>query len=120
LRSRWGNIIDPDGDQIAPAQLAVDGEIEQRQLSHLALDLEPGSYGPDMLLPQGRSGSDQFALIPGNPLRGGRSRDFVLAHDRNPPLPTMDDNARSAHMSAIAVALEVRADIARSGRKRRS
>jgi hypothetical protein len=32
----------------------------------------------------------------------------------------MDNHARSAHMSAIAVAFRVRADIAGSGRKRRS
>jgi hypothetical protein len=42
----------------APSQLAIDGEIEQRQVSNLPVDLKPGSYGPDMLLPQGRSGSD--------------------------------------------------------------
>ena len=52
-------------DQIAPPQLAVDGEIEQRQLSHLPLDLEPGSYGPDMLLPQGGLGPINLPLFQG-------------------------------------------------------
>src|SRR6516165_12658188 len=88
-----GDVIDPDGDQVTSSQLAVDGEIEQRQLSHLPLDLKPGSYGPDMPLPQGCSGSDQFAFIPGDPLRGGGSWDFVLVHGRTPPLLTVDDHA---------------------------
>ena len=39
------SVMDADGDQVAAPQLAVDGEIEQSQLSHLPLDLEPGPYG---------------------------------------------------------------------------
>src|ERR1700726_4893014 len=68
-----GNVIDPDGDEVATPQLAVDGEVEQRQIAHLPLELEPGSYGPDMFLPQRWSGSNQFSLVPWDPL-GGRAR----------------------------------------------
>jgi hypothetical protein len=56
--------------------------------------------------------SDQFALVPGNPLRGGCSRDFVLVHGLTPPLLTEDDHAPSARMSAFAVAIGGLADIA--------
>jgi hypothetical protein len=101
------NVIDPDGNEVATPKLAVDGEIEQRQLSHLSLKLEPGSYGPDMLLPQGRSGSNQPVFVPGVPLRAGRSWNFVLLHGRIPPLLTVNDHARLACMSVFAVAIGV-------------
>jgi hypothetical protein len=44
-------MVDPDGNKIAAAQLAIDGEIEQRQIARQSVDLESGSNCPDMLLP---------------------------------------------------------------------
>jgi len=35
----WGNIIDTDGDKIAAAQLAIDGKIEQCQITGPLFDL---------------------------------------------------------------------------------
>jgi len=37
------NIIDPDGDNVAASQLAVDRQIEQRQIANAPLQLQPGA-----------------------------------------------------------------------------
>ena len=42
------NIIDADGDDVTATQLAVDRQVEQRQIALLALDLELGSDRPDV------------------------------------------------------------------------
>src|ERR1700726_1825272 len=43
------DVVDLESHDIAPAQLAVDGEIEHRQVSGASLDLQLGSDGPNML-----------------------------------------------------------------------
>jgi hypothetical protein len=58
------NVIDLEGDNIATPKLAVDRDIEQRQVARLLLYLKPGPNCPDVFLPQGRLGSDQLAFIP--------------------------------------------------------
>jgi hypothetical protein len=40
----WGNIFDLESDNIATAQLAVDGQIEHRQIASLPCTLKPGAY----------------------------------------------------------------------------
>jgi hypothetical protein len=47
--SMWGNIFDLESDDIAAAQLAVDGQIEHRQIAHLPCTLKPSAYQPDVL-----------------------------------------------------------------------
>jgi hypothetical protein len=44
-----GNILDPEGDNIATAQFTIDGKIEHGQVSRLCSDLELRPDGPDML-----------------------------------------------------------------------
>jgi len=51
-RIRRGYVIDTKRDQIAPAQRAVDGEIEERQVPHTPLQLQSATYGPDVADPQ--------------------------------------------------------------------
>jgi hypothetical protein len=46
------HIIDLESNEIAAAQLAVDGEIEERQVPHAPLQLQSGTDGPDMANPQ--------------------------------------------------------------------
>jgi hypothetical protein len=42
--SVWGNIFDLKSDDIATAQLAVDGQIEHRQIARLPCTLKPSAY----------------------------------------------------------------------------
>ena len=59
-----GNVLHLEGDDIASAQFAVDGEIEHRQIAGPSFDLQLGSDRPNMLGPEGRLRSDQLALVP--------------------------------------------------------
>jgi hypothetical protein len=63
--STRGDVIDLDANDIAAAQLAVDGQIEERQVSPTSFDLKSRSDRPDVFWLQGRFGADQFAFIPG-------------------------------------------------------
>jgi hypothetical protein len=58
------DVIDFKRYDVAPAQLAVDGDIEQRQIAHPAVDLEPGSNGPDVLRAEWRLRAHDLSLIP--------------------------------------------------------
>jgi hypothetical protein len=60
------NVGDPQGDQVAAAQLAVDAEVEQRQIADAAGQLQCIADGPDMFQPQRRFGADQLAPVPGH------------------------------------------------------
>jgi hypothetical protein len=46
--SVWSNVLDLEGDNIAAAQLAVDGEVEQRQVALAVCDLKYGTNRPDV------------------------------------------------------------------------
>jgi uncharacterized protein YbjT (DUF2867 family) len=59
------NIIDADGDQIATAQLAVDRQVEQRQVALPVLDLQLGPDRPNVARSQRRFGADYLAFVPG-------------------------------------------------------
>src|SRR4249920_2683766 len=43
------HIVDTKPDQIAPAQLAVDGELEQREFPDSMIQLQSNPDGPDLL-----------------------------------------------------------------------
>jgi hypothetical protein len=58
------HVLDLEGDNIAAAQLAVDGEIEPRQVGFAISDLELGADRPVMLWPKRRLGSHQLTLVP--------------------------------------------------------
>src|SRR5262245_13038162 len=63
------HVIDPDRDEIATSQLAVDRQVEQRQVARAALQLQLGPDGPYVSWPQRRLWAREFALIPGRPTR---------------------------------------------------
>ena len=63
--------------QIAGAQLAVDAEIEQRQLPRAVLQLQSHADHPDLLELEGCLLSDELALIPGLVM----CRNIDLFHD---------------------------------------
>jgi hypothetical protein len=43
------NVFDPEADDITASKLAVDGEIEHRQVSNVTFDVELGPYRPDII-----------------------------------------------------------------------
>ena len=65
------NVLDLQAHHIATAELAVDGEIEQSKVAHLALHLQPGANGPDVLGLQGRFRANELAFVPRS-ASGGR------------------------------------------------
>jgi hypothetical protein len=58
-------ILDSEHDYVAAAQLAVDGHIEQREVSRPTLDLQSHSYRPNELPTKWRFRTDQLAFVPG-------------------------------------------------------
>jgi hypothetical protein len=58
-----GDIIDPKTDEIATAQLAVDGEVKQREIALAVLNLRSDANGPDLFRPQGTLLADETAFV---------------------------------------------------------
>ena len=58
------HIVDAKPDQIAAAQLAVDGKVEQRKFPGSMIQLQPNPDGPDLLQLQRGLLAKQLALIP--------------------------------------------------------
>lgn len=54
------DIFDPQGDDVATTQLAVDGKVEKGKVAGPSFDQEPGSDRPELVWPQRRFGSDQL------------------------------------------------------------
>ena len=65
------DVLDFEAHDIAAAKLAVDGEIEQSKVAHLALHLQSGADRPDVLGLQGRFRANKLAFVP-RPSGGGR------------------------------------------------
>jgi hypothetical protein len=59
------DVLDPKRDDIAAPQLAVDCEIEHRQIARPAAHLQSGTDRPNMFWPQRRLLADELALVPG-------------------------------------------------------
>jgi hypothetical protein len=57
-------VPDPESDEIASAQLAVDAKVEEREFAHPAFHLEADAQRPDVLRLEGRLLSDDLALVP--------------------------------------------------------
>lgn len=60
----YADVIDPKADKVAAPELAVDGEVEQREIACAVLDLKSDTNGPDLLRPQGTLLADETALVP--------------------------------------------------------
>lgn len=58
------DIPDPEADEIATAQLAVHGHVEQRQVARIARHLEADANGPDMPGQKRAFLADDAALVP--------------------------------------------------------
>jgi hypothetical protein len=65
--SPMGDVSDPKAQQITPAELTVDGEVEEGKFPCPAGDLKANADRPDLLELEGRLGPDQPPLVPGRP-----------------------------------------------------
>jgi hypothetical protein len=59
------DIFDPQGDDIATTQFAVDGKVEKGKVPRPSFDQEPGSDRPDLVRPQRRLAPISFPLFQG-------------------------------------------------------
>ena len=66
-----GPVFDAHGHRVAAAQLAVDCEVEHRQVSNLLVVLQVDSDCPDILWLPWQLLPDQLALVPGFPSVSG-------------------------------------------------
>ena len=57
------HIVDAKRDQITPAQLAVDGKVEQCEFPGSLIQLQPNPDGPNLLQLQRRLLAEQFAFV---------------------------------------------------------
>jgi hypothetical protein len=62
----WRDVLDLEAHHVAATQLAVDREIEERQVPRASCELQPRANGPDVLRLQRWFRADQLALIPGS------------------------------------------------------
>jgi len=59
------DVLDAQTDEVAPAQLAVDGQVEHGEIANSLLDMEPDTDRPNVLRPQWSLLTDETALIQG-------------------------------------------------------
>src|SRR5206468_211275 len=64
MRTPFDNIMDAERDKIEAAQFAVDGKIEQGEISGAMIQLQSNSDGPDLFQLQRRLLPEEVALIP--------------------------------------------------------
>src|SRR6516225_4415493 len=73
-----------EADDVAASQLAIDGQIEHREIAHSSFDLQFVPNRPNVFGPKRRLCACQFALIPGLAARSLRDRIFRILHGRAP------------------------------------
>ena len=69
----WCNVLDPEAHHVAATQLAIDREIEERQIPRPPCELQPRPNGPDVLRLEWWLWSDQLALVSCSPFGRGLS-----------------------------------------------
>lgn len=73
-------------DQVATAQLAVDCDVEQRDIAQVPCEFEPRTDCPDLFRQQRAFLSDEEAFVPGSVFRGdGGKLDSWNNMPSNPP-----------------------------------
>jgi len=63
--SVWRNVFDPEANEVAAPELAIDGKIEHGEIARPPLDLELGADRPNVLGSERGFRTNQFALVPG-------------------------------------------------------
>jgi hypothetical protein len=80
------DVVDPKANEIASAQLAINGEVEQRKIALTVLNLKSDPNGPDLFRPKGTLLANEPSFVPGDT---GSSAIYLdcSGHGR-PPRPT--------------------------------
>src|SRR6266853_5689127 len=105
--SACGDILDPNGDDITAAKLAVDCQIEHGQVASAAFDLEFRPDRPDMLGSQRRLCPRELALVPRHSL-GRRGRIHLTgSHSLDPALPYSSARLRGREACATGLGIEI-------------
>jgi hypothetical protein len=92
----WRDVLDLEAHHVAPAQLAVDREIEEREVPRAPSELQARPNGPDVLRLERWLRSDQLTLVPGPALR----RDGAgLIDGLHGPSPVSSEKAEHAPAS---------------------
>jgi hypothetical protein len=83
-------VIDTKRNEIASAQLAVDGQIEERQVARAMFELQLGADQPHVRRPQRRLRASELALVPGLAYRASclmdGCRSWSVSAERPPSL----------------------------------
>src|SRR3979409_2049598 len=79
-------ILDPDGDDITAAKLAVDRQIEHREVANSAFDLELRPDRPDVFWSRRWLCPCQLAFVPRHALVGRRGSVHFILHGHTPRL----------------------------------
>src|SRR5260370_11746648 len=83
-----GDILDQDGDDVTAAKLAVDRQIEHREVANSAFDLELRPDRPDVFWSERWLCPCQLAFVPRHALWGRRGDDHFILHSHPPRLQT--------------------------------
>jgi hypothetical protein len=106
-----GHIVDPKRDQVTGSQLAVEGKIEQGQITNPLRDLEPDPNGPDLLALRGGLGPISLPRFQGAVVRQGWSEIMsciavlLKRSPRNEPWPLLSTGNQTLLPSRILVSL---------------
>lgn len=93
------DVVDAEADEIAAAQLIVDGKIEQSEIALAVLNLKSDTNGPDLLRPKGTLLTNETSLVPCDPRRSAVC--FVFGGHGRPPRPTAPTAAPAFSRLAI-------------------
>src|SRR5882757_6509361 len=83
-----GDILDPDGDDVTATKLAIDRQVEHREVTNSAFDLELRPDRPDVFWSQRRLCPCQPAFVPGHALVRRRGVEHFILHGHSPRLQT--------------------------------
>jgi len=98
------DIFDPEAHDVATTQLAVDSQVEHREVARPALDLELGPDRPHVLRAERRLRSDQLPLVPRYAARPPSDRTVLVLHSASPPLQRMSTMRHYAEAVGIPAA----------------
>src|SRR5262249_28163226 len=86
--TRCRHLLHPDGNDITGAKLAVDRQIEHREVASAAFNPELRPDRPDVFWSQRRLCPCQLAFVPGDALWSRRGSDHFVLHNHPPRLQT--------------------------------
>ena len=91
-------VVDPKADEIAATKLAINGEVEQRQIAFAALYLKADTDGPHLFRPKGVLLANETAFVPCD---AGSVVALDFGGHGRPPRPTTPSASPSFRRPAI-------------------